>query len=272
MRPNHDPDPLNAAETIVLACAAHGLSKKEPRGGHAVNLCLASGTIAAGAHTSRLSTRELEILTVIALAARPCSSDCLVERVWPDVENCRARRSLKVYIHRIRKRVNCPSVLILESRRWMLGCSVQVDLHAWDALVASAGTLPLAPSTREALAQAWKQLGCGVPESMAYSPLYGSLDFAIASLLQRVASLLASDAFATGDPARALGIARDMLRIDPYAEPWHEAVIRCHLKLGDEAAARRHARIYAALLRDELNLPLPGSLRNLVAGNDSIAV
>lgn len=64
---------------------------------------------------------------------------------------------------------------------------------------------------------------------------------------------------------QALLAARCLLRHDPYHEPSHRLILRCHIERGERARALRYCDTLEALLEDGLGVSLDDETRSLVA-------
>jgi DNA-binding SARP family transcriptional activator len=70
------------------------------------------------------------------------------------------------------------------------------------------------------------------------------------SALEALAGLHA----ARGDLQRAIQEYQQLVAQDPYREPVHRELMRCHYRLGDRAAAIRQYQDCSQVLRDDLGL------------------
>src|SRR5579864_935554 len=95
-----------------------------------------AGEVRRDSRTVPLSRGDHALLVVLALQRRPCSRDELIELLYPHLEFSSAASQLKVYVHRVRRRLGDPGVIAFHSDRYRLGAHVQVDLWEVEADVA----------------------------------------------------------------------------------------------------------------------------------------
>ena len=270
-----DPDPearragiarqaLAIADALGSARLRRVALERTGEGAPPPHLSLATRTLTVDGRTVHTTRREFEILAVLALNRRPLTHDGLVSRIWPHVDGERGRRCLRVFVHRLRGRAGRRDIVVADRDRWTLGPDVTVDFWEWQQLLRQAGAVPSTPELRDRLTDAYHQLLIAVKDAPARSEVDAELERAAHDLLRGVAAFLVEEALLAGDSGRVLEIARAVLPIDPYAEIWHESIVRAHRRAGNDRAARDHLVHYADLLQKELGVTFPRHLLTAV--------
>jgi DNA-binding SARP family transcriptional activator len=208
--------------------------------------------------------REFDVLAAIVLRSPAITTDGLIDRVWPDFDSERGRACLRVLVHRIRARARRRDIVVCEHGRWSLGRGISVDLWDWEALVERARATRCTAPLRAKLTEAYKVLLRLSAAEGSHSALAADVEQTTNALLRKVAAVLIEDGLIRGDTASVLEIARGVLAADPYAEVWHESIVKAHVSIGNDRAARGHLREYATLLRTDLGVELPDRFVTLV--------
>jgi DNA-binding SARP family transcriptional activator len=212
----------------------------------------------------QVTAREFDVLIAIALNRRPISTDALVDRIWPEVDSARSSACLRVLVHRLRARAGRRDIVVCQRGRWSLGPSVSVDLWEWEKLLHEARAMPLSAATRMKLTEAYHELLSANAGSSSAATLAADAEQAVSDLLRKIAPMLVEEALLRGDTTSVLEISRAILAIDPYAEVWHESIVKAHLRVGNNRAARGHLAEYASMLDAEFGLGLPKHFESLV--------
>lgn len=196
---------------------------------------------------ARPQRKPLDLLKLlVARGPAPVASAWLVDALWPEADGAQAKASFDMALLRLRKLLGRDDAVRLEAGRLGLnrGC-VWVDAWAWQAGadVPYAGPLFGDPASDG-------------PWLAAREALHAAH---LRREQQRGQALEAAQ-----QPAAALALYEQALRQDPLAEELHRGVIRCHLALGEAAAAQRafqHCR--EALWRGLRVEPAPATRRLL---------
>ena len=177
-------------------------------------------------------------------------------RLWPEVLDESARRSLRTALLDLRRALGPDAARYLEATRDEIGLwpldQVCVDLHAFTAAVA-AGRL------EEALALAQGEL---LPE-LEHEWVYDARE-AHAREVAQVLEQLAADAEGRGDLAAAIEHTHRLVALDPLAEEHARALIRRLAAGQDRAAALSAFDRHRERLRTELGVAPSASTRELV--------
>jgi hypothetical protein len=91
-----------------------------PQRARALLIRLAEGDAVLDGQPLSLSDRELEVLTLLAVAGRPLDSATVAEHVWPDSPPERAAASLKVYASRLRTKLLDPHAIVADRNGYRL--------------------------------------------------------------------------------------------------------------------------------------------------------
>jgi DNA-binding response OmpR family regulator len=93
---------------------------------------LAEGAVLVGDRQISLTDRELELLTLLALAGRPLDAEAVGRRIWPGFDGARAAASLKVYANRLRTKLGHPDAISSDRRGYRLNLphEIELDQHA----------------------------------------------------------------------------------------------------------------------------------------------
>jgi DNA-binding SARP family transcriptional activator len=270
-----DPDPaarragvarqaLAIADALGSASLRRAALERIGEGKPPTHLSLATRTLTVDGRRVHTTRREFEILAALALNRRPMTHDGLVNRIWPHVDGDRGRTCLRVLAHRLRARAGRRDIVVADRELWSLGFDVTVDFWEWQQRLRQAAAVPATPELRDQLTDAYDQLLLAVKDAPTRSEVDAELERAAQDLLRSVAAFLVEEALVAGDFGRVLAIARAVLPIDPYAEIWHESIVRAHRRTGNDRAALDHLTRYAELLQTELGVTFPRDLMTVV--------
>ncbi|HTD34378.1 MAG TPA: hypothetical protein VK665_11995, partial [Candidatus Elarobacter sp.] len=111
---------------LSLSDAAHDAS---------VRVDLLSGRVFAGGAPVALSRAELAVMIALALHERGVPRELLAEDLYPDADPAAAGSTLKVNVHRVRRRIGSRGVIEYHGGRYRLGDEVDVELPRIEAEV-----------------------------------------------------------------------------------------------------------------------------------------
>jgi DNA-binding SARP family transcriptional activator len=235
---------------------------------HAVEACgFGSGTAMVDGSQlvvwRRDKSRELFFLL---LSRGPQRYDQLTEALWPDSSPARAHASLHTAVTHLRHAVH-PQIVVRTSGMYHINEQVlgHYDVAEFERLLRQAADGDAAeaiPALRQAIelytapflsdtGAEWSEL-----ERDRLERLY-------LAALTRLVNLYTS----AGQHHETIAIAERLLQTDPYREDAHARIIRAHLRLGNRAAALRHFKQCARLLRDDLGVTPGPELMSLVRPN-----
>jgi DNA-binding SARP family transcriptional activator len=199
-----------------------------------------------------LGPREFDVVAALALEGGPLSVSGISDRIWPDKDFEAARLSLKVTVHRLRRRLGCWEAIVSERGALTLGPAITVDLCEWRSILERVDAGPLDTAARSDLSIGFAALASAPNERFMRSPLYSELDEMCGSLHRRIGARLVEDALLRRQAPLAVRYARALLALDPYGEAWHEAIMRAHLQMDNATAARAQLESYRRILALEL--------------------
>jgi len=225
-----------------------------------------TGTIRRGGMPLRLSRRERECAVAIAVQPRPVNPRDLAALLYPDRDADAAARAVKVYVHRLRRRVGGAFVEFGPSG-YELASGVQVDVHeAHRALDAAARGVRIEGADRDELLRLARRLRAEPPASFSDGQWFESLAARGRRLGHDLAIALARVMAERGELRDAICIAKELTYDDPCDEEAWELLIRTYLRTGERGAALSGLRYYEAVLATEFDASPPRYMRELVEG------
>jgi DNA-binding SARP family transcriptional activator len=233
----------------------------------ALSIEYASGAVGCRGRAVSLRPRELALLMLVARSALPVPSERLARTLWPDASDRSARNALKTTLHRLRRSLGDPRLLVTGGDGLELRERPETDLSTFgQALRLASAPGPLSEDARARLRAAFEKLRRPRPLRLQSWDWYEPLARQFMEWTRVFATRLAADALESHEYAHALGLARSAIEIDQYDEQPQELQIRALMALGDHKAAARSFRDYRALLKDELDVGPPADLATLVRG------
>jgi DNA-binding SARP family transcriptional activator len=231
-----------------------------------------TGTVRRNGVPLRLSARERECAVAIAVQPRPVSPKDLAALLYPDRDADAAARAVKVYVHRVRRRVG-RAFVEFGAGGYALALGVQVDVHqAQRALTAAARGARIERADREELLRIARRLRAEPPASFGDAPWFEPLAARGRRLGHDLALALARTMTACGELRDAICIAQELTYDDPCDEEAWELLIRSYLSTGERGAALSGLRYYESVLATEFNASPPRYMRELVeAGRHAAA-
>ncbi|MEJ3750699.1 BTAD domain-containing putative transcriptional regulator [Actinomycetes bacterium KLBMP 9797] len=191
--------------------------------------------------------RQRSVLAALAVeAGRPVQVDTVIDRVWDQAPPARARKTLYVYISRIREAIR-PLPLAYRSRGYVLDIDPDlVDLCRFRRLIGQARGAGQPDARRRASLR--EALGLWRGDPLADLPGTWAARVREAADQQRLAAtvLWAEIESRLGDPGAVVGPLTDLLGEYPMAEQVAAALMRALRATGSDAAA---LACYAAVRR-----------------------
>ena len=171
---------------------------------------------------ARPQKKPLDLLRLlVARGPAPLDTSAILDALWPDAEGDRAKASFDMAVLRLRKLLGQDEALRLDQGQLALNRSlVWVDAWAWAA--------------GQPLPYAGPLFGTAAPElawAAAREALHG--------LYLRRCHAQGQTLEREGQWPQALALYEEALKQDTLDEALHRGAIRCHLALGEAAAARR---------------------------------
>lgn len=245
------------------------LSLHEMRHGEDLVLVdLLSGRVFSNGMPVALARSELALVLALAVHGRGgAPREALAEEIYRDSPLESALGSIRVLVHRVRRRFGCHDVIRYVDGRLVLGervaielAQIEKDVHA--ALVGE----ELGDLQRDRFARLRGRMLDGRPAFLLEWPWFDACEARLRDLADQVSLVLARDALRREDYQRAVDYASDLMRADPLNESAAEIAIRAFLLAGDRTAAILEYHRYASSLRREIDSRPPPSLRELVDG------
>jgi DNA-binding SARP family transcriptional activator len=231
----------------------------------AVRIDLLSGRVLARGVPVALSKAELAVVIALALHERGVPRDLLTDELYPDAEPLAAGKSLKVNVHRVRRRIGSADVIRYAAGRYGLGDEVDVELPRIEAEVRRAQLEPeLSSELRDRLERLRQRIRDGRPAFVLEWAWFDEVERRLTELGRLLALILARDALRRKRFERAIDLATELVHDDPLDENAAEIAIRALLEAGDRTAALLEYRRYASVLRREIQTNPSDGLRALV--------
>jgi DNA-binding SARP family transcriptional activator len=199
------------------------------------------------------------VIAFVALNA-PTPRDLVAGRLWPDVQEQRAKGSLRTCIWQLQR--SCPGILRSEGANLLLGGKVQVD--AIDFKFRALQIL------RDPSSAVLSELGCDLTGDELLPGWYDEW-----VLLERERSrqlrlhaleAAAGEFIAQGRAGAAMQVALTAALVEPLRESCHRLIISIHLAEGNASEAVRHYLAWRGLLRRELGIAPSNQITSLVDG------
>lgn len=200
-----------------------------------------------------LSRGERSLLIALSLHKRPCGRDELIDLLYPHLNATVGASQLKVYVHRVRRRLGDPGVIVFQNESYRLGQHVSVDLWDVEAAVAEAmrSRDPLSDTLRNSLGEIRERL---VRRNLSWfddREWCANLERRLETLLFDVTVRLGESALKAKDFGYAMRLASEVFELDPCDERGADLAIRASLAVGDRDSASRHFRRYERTLKEE---------------------
>lgn len=215
---------------------------------------------------SKPATRALDILRSLAVSADgSCSLDGLQDRLWPDLDGDQAKAACEQALHRLRKLLGDPDLVLQREGRLRLAADkVWVDLWDWQARLKRA---PASNATPQAAAAELKSLFLDFPGPLLLNErLAGWLLPVTERVRHDFIDLAVRVAKACSGPNEAADAQAIYLRaLDSYPDSsiLHEGLIATRLAANDISGAIEHFARYERTTRAADEEPSP-AIRALV--------
>ncbi|MGH7585004.1 MAG: BTAD domain-containing putative transcriptional regulator, partial [Gemmatimonadales bacterium] len=195
--------------------------------------------------------RRLALLALLARAGdRGLSRDRLVAFLWPDTDDERARRILSQALYALRQGMGGGEAFLGTQELRLNPALVTSDVAEFESLRRE--------GSREKAAELYGGPfldGFHLPGVAEFERWVEDERQALAHDYAELLEQLASRATQDGDPRTAVGWWRKLASLDPLNARVAAALMRAYESAGDPAGALRHARVYQALVAQELDVP-----------------
>jgi TolB-like protein/DNA-binding SARP family transcriptional activator/Tfp pilus assembly protein PilF len=198
-------------------------------------------------HGAVAQRRRLALLALLAVPEpRPIARDKLIAFLWPEADTERARHLLSEALYVIRKALGESAIVAAGDELHLQPEVVSTDVHAFEAALAQedlerALTLYRGPFLDGFFLE-------GAPEFERWAE---QERVRLATCYQRVLEALAQQRQTAGDLTGAVDALRRLTSTDPYNARFALRLMQALAAARDRAAALQHARVHAALLREE---------------------
>jgi DNA-binding SARP family transcriptional activator len=193
---------------------------------------------------------ELALILALAIRRRDLNREALIEDLYPNLDDHRAYNTLKVTVHRVRRRLGTDEAIRYESRTLSLGDNVDVDLPRLEQEMTRVRLeVELCREQRDYLERVRRRIVNGRPSFCLEWPWFEETERRLNDVARDIAALLASDALRNGHHQRAIDLALELARDDPSDEIAAEIAIRAFLLAGNRTAATLEYRRYSSELQ-----------------------
>lgn len=195
----------------------------------------------------------MSLLMLLALRGRPCTRAELVEHLYPHLDPEVATTQLKVYVHRVRRKLGDVGAIVFQGTSYRLGASFRSDFLEAEADVACATRCKgeLKPELQNRLENIRGRL---LRRDISWSSdreWEVALERRLVTMLFDVTVRLGEAALAGRDVESASRFAAEISHLDPCDERGAELAIRAHILLGNQRAALQQLRRYERALKEE---------------------
>jgi DNA-binding SARP family transcriptional activator len=199
-----------------------------------------------------LGVRERPVVMALALHG-PLSRQRLCDLIHADTEDGGSPESVKVYVHRVRRRT-APCFIVSRDGAYELGKSVHVSRATFREGARAEDLSPLTAANVEALRLRARKLRAPIPTPMVEYDWFASVALAQQRSGRQLALNLARECMNRRSYFDAIQIATELTFEDPCDEDAWEAVIRCQVLLGQRSAAAHSYRFLTASLQKDLGV------------------
>lgn len=227
-------------------------------------LCRDDATLEFGA---KPATRGLDILRILAIAAdHTCSLEQLHDWLWPDADGDNAKAACDQTLHRLRKLLGDPELVIQREGKLRLARErVQVDLDAWELRLKQALHVDRPQPADEAeLERVFFDFGGPLLQHERASAWSLPAAERVRSKLLDLAIRLGQRHEAHGGFARAQAVYLHALDHYPASARLYEALIRARLAQGDRAGALEDHGRFERIRQTAFNTPASSAIDRLV--------
>ena len=230
-----------------------------------VTVDVIAGRVMNGTAPVPLTRIELAVVVALAIHEHGLSRAELADLLYPDADGDRSINSVKVAIHRARRRARPENLVICADGRYRLASHVYVDLPVIERAVQRLRrAVSLDVRDCALLDTVRERTSTERPQFMRDWGWFEPIERRVCDLRRNACMMLARDALRRDQLDRAVEIAAAISHRDPLDEEAAEVVIRSFLRLGDRTAAVLAYRRYAREVQAELRLPPPQDLLALI--------
>jgi TolB-like protein/DNA-binding SARP family transcriptional activator/tetratricopeptide (TPR) repeat protein len=216
--------------------------------------------VAADGRVVQAQRRRLAILALLAAAgARGVTRDRLVGDLWPETSDERARHALNQLLYGIRQTVGDDALRGIDPVA-LDPSIVDSDVHRFERALAEGNLAQAASHYRGPFLD-----GFYLPDASEFERRVEEIRVRLAAAHVATLEQLATQAEHRGDAAEGVARRQSLAELDRLDARRAAALMRARVKAGDSAGALAYARMYEALVREELDVPVDpavGALAN----------
>jgi DNA-binding SARP family transcriptional activator len=249
---------IAAPATHLPLAAAVGLPGAE------LTIHVLRGVVSRVTDTVTLTGRELELLVALAVHRRPCTTSFLAEIIYGEDASQVGRNSVKVLVHRVRRKLP-PDSVISSAEGYRLGAHVKVDLCEYERIITAARgrfhDLPTADLAR--LGTLSHLILTSFPKRYFEWSWFESIETRLSNTGLDLWTEVAESLLRLGEYEQVVDMAKSLSAHDSICEQACDAIIRAYLALRRRAGAIEAFRNYRSALLFELGVEPSPSLAML---------
>jgi len=224
-------------------------------------LTLGGATVVSGSRDNAAPTstprRTLALMSVLAVAGPAgISRERLVALFWPDGDADRGRHALAQTLHASKRSLGCDELFIVEKGVCLRADRVTSDVGDLEQMLSQD------PETALGLYRGPFLDGFFLPGAAEFERWSAVQRIRIEDRVIRALHRLAAN---TDDPARSVHWWKRAAALRPLDSTIAAALIKAFADSGDRAGALKHADIYSALVREELEVEPDPTIASLIA-------
>jgi DNA-binding SARP family transcriptional activator len=227
-----------------------------------------SGQVFSAGERLALSPSQIAVLVILGLKGGRLHRDELAEELYGEAEPRNAVNSLKVAVHRVRRRVGRPDVIRYREGRYEISDWVSVDVPRLSSIPRET----LSPAELQALEVLRARLRSGRPSFMLDWSWFDDTERLLRDVEHDITVTLAHHALRSRRHDAAIEFAEDLVRDDPLDESAVEIVLRAFIGLGNSELAAAHYRRYALRISRETDSVPSEELQRLVKSRAAMPI
>jgi DNA-binding SARP family transcriptional activator len=224
------------------------------------------GTITKGEAPVAVGARERAIVMALAVHRNGLSRERLADLIYADSASASAADGIKVYVHRLRRRV-APEFVLSRDRTYALGPAVRTPISdGTPQRIGGNDLMPCSAADLERLRLNARNLRSPVPSSMEHYEWYVAFALNHQRVGRQLALNVAHELARRHSYLDAIQVATELTFEDPCDEEAWEEIIRCQLAIGQRSAALHGFRFLRSALEKDLGMQPSGNLIALLSG------
>jgi DNA-binding SARP family transcriptional activator len=201
------------------------------------------------------SARPRELLLYLLCHPRGRTREQVGLVFWPDSSAPQVKNSFHVLVHRLRKAIGDPDLVLLEGDRYRINpqLDVRFDAESFEAGITAALREGDGPAAVRRLEEALAIYRGDFLEEEVVGDWHLEIHDRLRRLYVDGLSRLAELQIAGGDPARAAATLEALVEKEDLREDAHRRLMECYVAGGERDRALRHYESFVTLLREELD-------------------